>query len=131
MASVLTEIIIDALDPKIVAHFWGDVLGWPVVEDERGLCWTSASGDYTSRPLLVFVPVPEPKTVKNRLHLDVNPSGVDQADELERLLSLGAASRGRGAGRRTVDRPRGSRGQRVLPPRASLGLRASGTPARR
>jgi hypothetical protein len=90
MASVLTEIIVDAKDPKVIAHFWGDVLGWPVVEDERGLCWTSATGDYTARPLLVFVPVPEAKTVKNRLHLDVNPSGVEQAEELERLLSLGA-----------------------------------------
>jgi glyoxalase superfamily protein len=36
------------------------------------------------------VPVPEAKTVKNRVHIDVNPTGVDQAEELERLLSLGA-----------------------------------------
>ena len=48
--------VIDAKDPKVVAHFWGDVLGWPVIEDERGLCWTSATGDYTARPLFVFVP---------------------------------------------------------------------------
>ncbi len=82
--------VIDAKDPKVVAHFWGDVLGWPVIEDEQGLCWTSATGDYTARPLLVFAPVPEPKTIKNRLHLDVSPSGVDQAEELERLLALGA-----------------------------------------
>jgi len=34
--------------------------------------------------------VPEPKTVKNRVHIDVNPSGTGQAEELERLLSLGA-----------------------------------------
>ena len=61
-----------------------------MIEDERGLCWTSATGDYTARPLLVFVPVPEPKTVKNRLHIDVNPSGCEQQDELERLLALGA-----------------------------------------
>jgi len=90
MASILSELVIDTKDPKLVAHFWGDVLGWPVIEDERGLCWTSATGDYTARPLLVFVPVPEPKTVKNRLHIDVNPSGVEQAEELERLMALGA-----------------------------------------
>jgi hypothetical protein len=36
------------------------------------------------------VPVPEKKTVKNRLHIDVNPSGCEQAQELRRLLDLGA-----------------------------------------
>jgi hypothetical protein len=40
--------------------------------------------------MIVFAPVPEAKTVKNRVHLDVNPSGVDQYVELERLLALGA-----------------------------------------
>jgi hypothetical protein len=28
--------------------------------------------------------------VKNRIHLDVTPAGADQAEELERLLALGA-----------------------------------------
>ena len=43
--------------------------------------------------LLSFVTVPEPKTVKNRLHLDVRPSG-SMAEEVERLLALGATQRG-------------------------------------
>jgi hypothetical protein len=34
--------------------------------------------------------VPEPKTIKNRVHIDVNPVGGDQAQELQRLLGLGA-----------------------------------------
>ena len=90
MAARLTEISIDARDPRALARFWGEVLGWPVTDDERGLSWISETGDYTARPLIVFAPVPEPKTVKNRLHLDVIPSGVDQYQELERLLALGA-----------------------------------------
>jgi predicted enzyme related to lactoylglutathione lyase len=90
MASVLSEVIVDANDPRAVAHFWGEVLGWPVIDNEGGIYWASATGDYTERPLLVFVPVSEPKTVKNRLHIDVNPSGCDQPAELERLLALGA-----------------------------------------
>jgi predicted enzyme related to lactoylglutathione lyase len=90
MASVLTEVIIDCRDPRRVAQFWRDVLAWPMVEDARGYYWLSATGEPTAPPLLVFVPVPEPKTVKNRLHLDVNPSGMDQDEELERLLELGA-----------------------------------------
>ena len=90
MASVLTEVIIDCRDPRRVAQFWRDVLAWPMVEDARGYYWLSVTGEPTAPPLLVFVPVPEPKTVKNRLHLDVNPSGMDQDEELERLLELGA-----------------------------------------
>jgi predicted enzyme related to lactoylglutathione lyase len=90
VAARLTEIIVDSHDPRALARFWGEVLGWPVTDDDRGLSWISETGDYTARPMIVFVPVPEPKTVKNRLHLDVNPSGADQEQELERLLALGA-----------------------------------------
>ena len=91
MASVLTEIVIDCEQPERVARFWGDVLGWPVVADDHGYFWSSATGrDAAPWPLLTFVAVPEPKTTKNRLHIDVNPSGADQAEELERLVNLGA-----------------------------------------
>jgi hypothetical protein len=40
--------------------------------------------------MLVFAPVPEKKTSKNRVHIDVSPSGADQPEELDRLLALGA-----------------------------------------
>ena len=43
-----------------------------------------------ARPSLVFVSVAEGKRGKNRVHLDVNPSGCDQGQELARLLALGA-----------------------------------------
>jgi catechol 2,3-dioxygenase-like lactoylglutathione lyase family enzyme len=91
MASVLREIVVDCADPRRVAAFWAEVLGWPVVEDPRGYCWLSSTGAPDAPPpLLVFVPVPEPKTTKNRVHIDVNPSGCDQAEELQRLHGLGA-----------------------------------------
>jgi len=62
-----------------------------VVESDEGFYWLSSNGEPTAPPpILVFVPVPEPKVGKNRLHLDVNPSGCDQAEELERLVALGA-----------------------------------------
>jgi predicted enzyme related to lactoylglutathione lyase len=91
MASVLREVVIDCRDPERVGEFWSRVLAWPLVRDERGLCWASSNGRYDApAPLLVFVPVPEPKTGKNRLHIDLNPSGCDRDEELERLLALGA-----------------------------------------
>jgi predicted enzyme related to lactoylglutathione lyase len=91
MASVLREIVIDCVDVERVATFWSEVLGWPLVDDPRGYSWLSSTGKPDSPPpLLVFVRVPEAKTVKNRLHIDVNPSGCDQATELEKLIGLGA-----------------------------------------
>jgi len=61
----------------------------------------SISSDGTENaPLgLGFISVPEGKTVKNRIHLDLNPSGCEQAEELERLLSLGALHKDIGQGR--------------------------------
>ena len=91
MASVLREVVVDCTAPRAVADFWSAVLGWPVTEGTNGFCWLSSTGSpMAPPPLLVFVPVPEPKTVKNRLHLDLCPSGCDQAEELDRLLGLGA-----------------------------------------
>ena len=91
--------MVDCQDPRRVAEFWGEVLGWPVTQTEQGFYWLSSTGEpWAPPPLVVFVPVPEPKTVKNRVHIDVNPSGCDQAEELERLLSLGATRTSVGEG---------------------------------
>ena len=87
MTSRFTEIVIDCHGPAELARWWAAVLGWKVVDEEEGYSWTSATGDDTAPLSLVFVPVPEEKSVKNWVHLDVNPSGVDQAEELERLLA--------------------------------------------
>jgi len=90
MGSVLREIVVDCADPERVAQFWSQVLGWDI-QHEREYAWMSASGDPAAGDLvLVFVPVPEPKAVKNRVHIDVSPRGCAQAEEVERLLGLGA-----------------------------------------
>ncbi len=91
MASVLREVVVDCHDPLALGRFWAAVLGWPLVESDQGFCWLSSTGDFLAPPpLLVFAPVPESKAVKNRLHLDLNPSGCEQSEELQRLLALGA-----------------------------------------
>ena len=41
-------------------------------------------------PILTFAHVPEVKIVKNRVHLDVNPTDRSQDEELARLIGLGA-----------------------------------------
>jgi catechol 2,3-dioxygenase-like lactoylglutathione lyase family enzyme len=90
MASVLREIVIDCRDAEAQAAWWSRVLDWPAVSEEEGYWWMSSDGTEDAALTLCFIPVPEGKTVKNRVHLDVNPSGCEQAEELERLLSFGA-----------------------------------------
>jgi predicted enzyme related to lactoylglutathione lyase len=89
MGAVLREIIIDCNDARRVADFWARVLGW-TVQDSDGVLWMSQSGDPYPDLLLVFAPVPEAKTVKNHVHLDVSPLGCDRDDEVARLVALGA-----------------------------------------
>ncbi len=90
MAASLTEIVIDCSDPQRVGQFWCDVLGWELQAADGGYFWASATGGYDVRPFLVFQHVDELKTVKDRIHLDVSPRGCEQAEELARLLDLGA-----------------------------------------
>ena len=97
MASKLTELAIDCADPHALARFWCSVLDYEVQAEEDG-CVTIGSPlvpEGRKRPgpvppTLTFAQVPEGKTVKNRLHLDLNPTDRDQDDEVRRLLDLGA-----------------------------------------
>lgn len=97
MTSKLTEVAIDCADPHRLARFWCAVLGYQV-QDEDGEVVTIGSplAPYGRNrrgpvpPVLTFARVPEGKAVKNRLHLDVNPTDREQGDEVRRLLELGA-----------------------------------------
>lgn len=88
MASRIAVIAIDARHPRVVADFWCDVLGWEVVDEDDSL--VSIAPRDRSWPTIDVIRVPENKTVKNRLHLDLRADGAGVAGELERLLALGA-----------------------------------------
>lgn len=88
MAAMLREIVIDCGEPRLVADFWGQVLGWSV-QEHRGVLWMSGSGDWRDLSL-VFVLVPDGKSAKNRIHLDVSPVGCSRDEEVTRLRALGA-----------------------------------------
>ena len=86
-----SELVVDCIDPDRVASFWQAVLGWERQDgDDPDEPEIELIGPPGSGPVLLFVPVPEPKTVKDRIHIDVSPVDADQATELERLLALGA-----------------------------------------
>ena len=97
MTSKFTELAIDCADPGALAEFWCAVLGYDVLDQDDDVV-TIGSPDVTDPeahrgpvpPALTFARVPEGKTVKNRLHLDLNPADRDQEAEVRRLLDLGA-----------------------------------------
>jgi predicted enzyme related to lactoylglutathione lyase len=79
---------IDCADPAALADFWGKVLGRPVSPGPTPENVVVDATDLASGPRLFFNKVPEPKTVKNRLHLDLHTEHYDE--ETERLTRLGA-----------------------------------------
>ncbi|MEU6081808.1 VOC family protein [Streptomyces sp. NPDC047108] len=86
MTLSLYQIAVDAHDLPGMARFWCQVLDWKVLFEHPEEIVIGA-GDQ-AWPGMVFLPVPEGKSGKNRLHLDLSPD--DQAAEVERVIALGA-----------------------------------------
>jgi hypothetical protein len=116
------QVTIDSSDPHELADWWAEVLGWQVEEQDeafirrmvesgaaseadttvhRGaLVWKVGAGLRSpdpGRPRVLFQAVPEAKTVKNRVHLDVRVGAERREAEVARLLALGASELWRGA----------------------------------
>jgi predicted enzyme related to lactoylglutathione lyase len=88
MAVRLHHIVVDAHDLPRLARFWAQVLGWRILsEREREVV---IGPDETAAIGMCFMPVPDAKTVKNRVHLDLTTGPDDRDAEIERLLQLGA-----------------------------------------
>ncbi|HEV7212872.1 MAG TPA: VOC family protein [Blastococcus sp.] len=109
------QVAVDCSDPHVLADWWAEVLGWQVeAQDEafirrmveigaateeettrhRGaLVWRAGAALNSpdpGRPRLLFQQVPEAKTVKNRMHLDVRVGPERREAEVGRLTGLGA-----------------------------------------
>ena len=92
MTLKIQAVTVDAHNPKALAEFWAEVLGWSIGEDGDDIGWWIErelnDPNKTGFPDILFLKVPDSKVVKNRLHLDLRPD--DQAAEVIRLESLGA-----------------------------------------
>jgi hypothetical protein len=88
MSTRLWSVVFDANDHALLARFWADALGWrPKVGDK----YSSVTHGDGFLPRLEFVPVPEPKTSKNRIHLDLACATQDERVHIVgRLTSIGA-----------------------------------------
>jgi hypothetical protein len=116
--AVRLQVVFDAADPPKLAAFWGEAIGYVEEDPPDGFdsweAWAVANDlpredwdKYASRvdpdgagPRLFFQRVPEPKTAKNRVHLDLAVSGGREtpiedrrrrvADAAERAVAAGA-----------------------------------------
>jgi len=84
MHAGLSQIVVDCREPRQLARFWAALLGGEVVDRPHGWSYLTPPGF----PRLGFQPVPEPKTAKNRLHMDIEVDEIEAATA--RALALGA-----------------------------------------
>ncbi|MGN6252756.1 MAG: VOC family protein [Marmoricola sp.] len=109
MASRASNICIDAHDPYAQTMWWAQVLEddfsvveeWDMKPDDEE-CGLGGPDDR----YLLFLKVPESKTIKNRMHLCLRPTDRSRDEEVERILGLGATM--------YDDRRDGERGWAVL-----------------
>jgi len=118
------QVVIDSADPHALADWWADALGWQVEPSDEDfvrkmisegyaseedttthngtLVWKDGAainhpgGRESGRPRILFQLVPEAKTVKNRVHLDLRPDVEDREGEVQRLVGKGATILHRG-----------------------------------
>jgi hypothetical protein len=93
MATRLVQIAMNARDDSTLGQFWAEALGWSISSEEPGVTNLEPVGFTYPDPVAVCIDilaVPEPKTVKNRVHIDLaTTSAAHQADLLARLQDLG------------------------------------------
>lgn len=93
MPTRLVHLVADANDPARLARFWSGLLGWEIADETGEEVDVWPAGYSYPNPVavpIVFVPVPEPKAGKNRVHLDLAAtSAAHQAELVSRARDLG------------------------------------------
>jgi len=92
MTMRVSNVTFDCDDPYTLAQFWSEVTGFREdpengnePDDPEGLLVAP-----DNQLNLLFIKVPEPKSVKNRVHLDFMPTECTHVEEVARLLTIGA-----------------------------------------
>ena len=88
----IRSITVDCTDPYRQALFWSEVTGWQEDPDDPNNPDDPEGRIVSTHGInLLFIPVPEGKTVKNRMHLDLIPTERTRDEEVARLLGIGAS----------------------------------------
>ena len=87
----IRSITVDCADPYRQALFWSEVTGWKEDPDDPNNPDDPEGRIVSTHGInLLFIPVPEGKVVKNRVHLDLVPTERTRDEEVTRLLGIGA-----------------------------------------
>jgi hypothetical protein len=89
MPTFISNVTFDCADPRRLGMFWSAVTGYTTVVERDDFVALAAPDERGVRRMLFFK-VPEPKTAKNRVHLDL--AAKNPAEEVDRLVALGATS---------------------------------------
>jgi len=86
MATRFYQLVVDAHNPSLLAHWWAKVLGYDVLYETANEVIIGAAPE--QYPGICLVPVSDAKMIKNRLHIDLDPD--DHEAEVARVTGLGA-----------------------------------------
>lgn len=87
------HITFNALDPYAIARFWSAVTGFAIhADDQEGddEILLEPQPAQPGVPGLLFVRVPDAKSLRNRVHLDIQPPTGTRDETVDRLIGLGA-----------------------------------------
>lgn len=82
------SVVLDCLDPDVLVPFWEAALGYRLVDRADGYRILAPAEGEPEGPILILQPVPEERSGKNRMHLDVHPA--DAASHVRLMESMGA-----------------------------------------
>ena len=85
----LHNITFDCADARGLARFWSQLTGWNLYYDDDPEVVVAPTYPYDGTGLL-FIPVPEGKTAKNRIHLDIQPVDLTRDEAVTQAMALGA-----------------------------------------
>ncbi len=86
----LHNITFDCADASALARFWSHLTGWHLYYDDDPEVVVAPNYPYAGTGFL-FIPVPEGKSAKNRVHLDLQPEGMTRDEAVVQAMALGAA----------------------------------------
>ena len=89
MTAIMRSVTFDCADARGLGQFWSAMTGWNLYYDDDPEV-VVAPHFPTDGLKLLFIPVPEPKTAKNRVHLDLQPTDCTRDEQVARAVELGA-----------------------------------------
>ena len=90
MTTIVRNLTFDCDDAMAQAGFWSELTGWNVYYDDDPEVVVAPAFPNRGGLGLLFIPVPEGKTAKNRLHVDLVPTDCTRDEQVARAVELGA-----------------------------------------